>query len=98
MHGPPGDHEAGLEKRDRRLVIDRFRMHAADDGDIVHHARRVRQQFGDPRAGFAVLRKFEDRRRDRESGVCPLVMVVRRWPWRIESGRSLSNSSFIFGL
>ncbi len=30
--------------------------------------------------------------------VWPLVMVVRRWPWRIESGRSLSNSSAIFGL
>src|SRR5947209_2016913 len=30
--------------------------------------------------------------------VWPLVMVVRRWPWRIESGRSLSNRSAIFGL
>ena len=28
----------------------------------------------------------------------PLVIVVRRWPWRIDSGRSLSYHSFIFGL
>ena len=29
---------------------------------------------------------------------CPLVMVVRRWPMRTESGRSLSNHSPSFGL
>ena len=28
----------------------------------------------------------------------PLVMVVRRWPLRIDSGKSLSNQSAIFGL
>ena len=28
----------------------------------------------------------------------PLVIVVRRCPWRIESGRSLSKKSTIFGL
>ena len=28
----------------------------------------------------------------------PLVMVVSRWPLRIESGRSLSNIASIFGL
>ena len=28
----------------------------------------------------------------------PEVMVVRRWPWRTESGRSLSYHSRIFGL
>ena len=28
----------------------------------------------------------------------PLVIVVRRWPWRIESGRSLSNQPSILGL
>ena len=28
----------------------------------------------------------------------PLVMVVSRWPWRIESGRSLSYQASIFGL
>ncbi len=30
--------------------------------------------------------------------VCPLVMVVRRWPLRIDSGRSLSKSASILGL
>src|SRR5579871_5470845 len=30
--------------------------------------------------------------------VWALVMVVRRWPLRIDSGRSLSNRSAIFGL
>ena len=29
---------------------------------------------------------------------CPLVMVVSRWPFRTDSGRSLSNMSFNFGL
>ena len=29
---------------------------------------------------------------------CPDVIVVRRCPWRIDSGRSLSYQSFIFGL
>ncbi len=28
----------------------------------------------------------------------PEVIVVRRWPMRIESGRSLSNQSFMTGL
>jgi len=28
----------------------------------------------------------------------PLVIVVRRWPWRIESGRSLSYHASILGL
>ncbi len=28
----------------------------------------------------------------------PLVMPVSRWPMRMESGRSLSNISFILGL
>ena len=44
----------------------------ADDGDVVHHLRGVRQQFGNPGAGLAVLRELEDRRRDRESGSGPL--------------------------
>src|SRR5436309_10254567 len=30
--------------------------------------------------------------------VCPLVIVVSRWPLRIESGRSLSNMSASLGL
>ena len=29
---------------------------------------------------------------------CPDVIVVRRWPWRTDSGRSLSYQSRIFGL
>ena len=67
--GSPRDHKSGLHERDGRFMVDRFGMHGADDRDIVHHARRVRQQFGDPRAGFAVLREIEDRGRDREAGL-----------------------------
>ena len=59
--------------------------------------RGVGQQLGDPRAAAAVLRELEDRRRDREAALAR-VMVVRRWPLRIDSGRSLSNQSFITGL
>ncbi len=62
--GPPRDHESGLEKRHGGLVIDGVGMHGADDRDIVHHLRRVGQQFRNPRARLAVLRELEDGRSD----------------------------------
>ena len=36
---------AGLKERDRRIVIDRFGMHRADQADVVDNRRRMRHQF-----------------------------------------------------
>jgi len=57
----------------------------------------VRQKFGDPHAAFAVLLNLNI---DGAMGkrFWPLVIVVSRCPMRIDSGRSLSNHSFITGL
>jgi hypothetical protein len=52
--------KAGLEKRDRRVVIDRVGVHRLDDGQIIYNLRRVRQQLADPRARLSVLFEFED--------------------------------------
>ena len=58
--------KAGLDERDRRIVIDRFRVHRLDDGDVVHDLCRVRKQFADPRARLTVLRELERRLRDQQ--------------------------------
>ena len=44
--------ESGLDERDRRIVIDRVRVHRLDDGDVVDDLRRVGQELADPRAGL----------------------------------------------
>ena len=67
MHGRARDLAAGLNERNRRLVIDRLGVHRADDGDVVDHLRRVRQQLGHPGAVLPVLRELEGGRRDREA-------------------------------
>ena len=64
--GPAGDLESGLEKRHRRIVIDRFGLQGLDDADVVGDLGGVRQQFAEPRAALAVLRELEDRRRGRK--------------------------------
>jgi hypothetical protein len=43
--GASRDHESSLEEGDRRFVIDRVGIHAADDGDVVSHLGDVWQQF-----------------------------------------------------
>jgi len=50
----------------------------------------VRQQFSNPHTTFAML---ENLNFDGAIGpACPEVIVVKRWPLRIASGRSLSYS------
>ena len=48
---------AALDERDRRIVIDRVRIHRLDDGNVVHDLGGVRQQFADP--GAAISRTAE---------------------------------------
>ena len=66
---PAGDLVAGLHERDRRLVVDRLGVHAADEAQVVDHLRRPRQQLADPHAALAVLLELVLRRRDREAGL-----------------------------
>jgi hypothetical protein len=64
MHGRPATICPVWKKSQRRFVIDGVGVHAADNRDIVHHARSVGQQLGNPRPGFAILGELEDGRRD----------------------------------
>ena len=63
---PAGDLRAGLEERDRRVVVDRLGVHRADEAEVVDDLGGVRQQLADPRAACAVLREFEERAGQRQ--------------------------------
>jgi hypothetical protein len=41
--------KAGLDERDRRVMVDRFGVHRLDDGDLVDNLRGVGQELADPR-------------------------------------------------
>ncbi len=64
-----GDLVARLHVRDRRLMVDRVGVHAADEAHVVDHLGRVRQQFADPHPALAVLSEFVFRRGDRKPGL-----------------------------
>ncbi len=64
--GSPGELESGLEKGDRRIVVDGIGLHAADHTDVIGDARRVRQQFTQPLAALPVPVEPEDGRRGRK--------------------------------
>src|ERR1041385_238646 len=49
-----GELMAGLEKRDRWIVIDVLGVHRAHEAKLVHHFRGLRQKFADPRAGLSM--------------------------------------------
>jgi len=51
----------GVAKLIRGLMVDRFGIHRFDDRDVIRHLGGVREEFGNPGAGFAVLFEFEDR-------------------------------------
>ena len=61
----------GLRERHRRVVIDLFGVHRLDEAQVVGDLRGVGQQFAQPRARFSVLRKLEDRLRDRKAASAP---------------------------
>ena len=54
-----GQLAAGLEERDRRIVIDSLRVHRADHADVIGDAADVRQQFAELAAALAVAGEFE---------------------------------------
>ena len=60
---------AGLHERDRRLVVDRLGVHAADEHEVVGHLLHPRQQLADPHARLAAPLELVHRRRDREAGL-----------------------------
>ena len=80
MLGRPGQLRTGLTERDRRVVVDGLGVHTADHAKIVGRLGDMRDQFADPRAAVAVLRKLEDGGRDRET------VLTRR-----HRGQSLSH-------
>ena len=57
--GAAGELGAGLEKRDGRVVVDRFGVHRSDETQLVHHLCCPGQQLAYPRAALAVLPEFE---------------------------------------
>jgi hypothetical protein len=63
---PPGELVAGLEKRDRRVVVDRLGVERFDEAQLVHHLRGPRHQLADGRLAFSVLRELEDRPGERQ--------------------------------
>ena len=64
--GPSRLLAAGLDERDRRIVIDRLGVGRLDDGDVVDDLGVMRQQLAEPGAGLAVLREVEERLGDRQ--------------------------------
>jgi hypothetical protein len=60
MLGAAGKLEAGLEKRDRGIVIDGLGLEGLDDGDMVGDLPRVVQQFAEPGPGLPVAIEPED--------------------------------------
>ena len=58
---------AGLEHRDRRIVIDRLREHRLHKTQVIHHPSCVRQQFANPRARASVLCKVKHALRQRKA-------------------------------
>ena len=52
---PPGLLMAGAQEGDRRIVIDRFRKHRADDRDFIHDAADVREQLSQLNAAFSIV-------------------------------------------
>ena len=70
--GATGQLASRLHERDRRVMVDGFRVHRADDAPFVGLRGDVRNQFAEPIAGLAVLLELEHRRGDRE------VLLTRR--------------------
>ena len=57
---------ARLHERDRRVMVDGFRVHGADHAPLVGFRSDVRHQFAEPVARLTVLLELEDRGGDRE--------------------------------
>src|SRR4051812_5864397 len=65
---------AGLEKRNRRIVIDSFGVSRFHETKFIHHFRGPRHQVADPCAALAMLGEFENR--------------AGHWERRLETGHA----------
>ena len=78
VSGPRADARAAgklaarLHEGDGRVMVDRLRMHPADDAPFVRLGGDMRDQFAEPVARLAVLLELEDRRSDGE------ILLARR--------------------
>ena len=52
---------AGLEKRNRGVVIDMLGVHRANKAQVIRHFGRVGEKVTDPSATLPMLRKREQR-------------------------------------
>ncbi len=50
-------------------MVDRIGVHRADEAHLINHFGGVRQEFGNPHAGFAMLLKLEFGRSDGKAGL-----------------------------
>ena len=60
---------AGVDERDRRVVVDRLGVHRLDDADVVGDRLHVRQQVADPGAVLAAAAAGPHGGDDREAGL-----------------------------
>ena len=67
--GPSGELKAGLEESDRRIVVDRFRVHALDKCKLIGALRQMRQQVTQPRPALPMLFEIVHGGRDGEAGL-----------------------------
>src|SRR5262245_61853596 len=58
--------KSSLDERDRRIVVDRIRVHCFDDGDVIDDLCGVRQELADPGTCLTVPAERKRRLRDRQ--------------------------------
>ena len=93
MLGRPGELRAGLDERDRRVVVDRLGLHRADDADVVGDRRPCAASSSLSQAPLWPC--WANLKIDGATGKLfwPEVIVVIRWPIRTESGSSIPRLS-----
>ena len=65
--GASGELAPGLDVGDGRVVVDGLGVDGLDDGEVIDHFRRMRQQLADPGSVRAMAVELEDRGRHGES-------------------------------
>ena len=78
--GPPAENRAGVHLADAVGMIQPIAPAGADDGNVIHTLRRLRQPIGDPDAALAVL--------------LPLPPVGQQWRFDFAHGRDDRAEAF----
>ena len=76
-----------LKKGERRVVVDRLRVHGTNDADIISDACGVRQQVADPRLRLPVLFEIDEGADQREG--CLIGCHARQPLGSADGGRHL---------